>query len=86
MNGNIQPIQQRQQITITPDQLTPVVCENCGGEHFTEGVMLREVSPLISGSPEPKLAPIPIFICLNCKEVLQKTLHESLRKKKLVTA
>lgn len=74
----------QQRVNITIDQLTPVICEACKGEVFNEGVMLREVSPLISGEREPKLAPIPVFICLNCKEVLQKTLPEALRKKKLV--
>jgi hypothetical protein len=70
-------------IRLTPDQLTPVVCESCGGEVFYEGVMLREVSPLLSGERDVKLAPIPVFICLNCKEVVQKYVPPALRKPKI---
>lgn len=72
-------------VNVTLDQLTPVICESCQGEVFIEGVMLREVSPLISGERETKLAPIPVFICNNCKEVVQRFLPEGLRKKKLTT-
>jgi hypothetical protein len=72
-------------VNITIDQLPAVICDECKQEVFTEGVMLREVSPLISGERDSKLAPIPVFICKACGAVLQKTLPEALRKPKIVT-
>jgi hypothetical protein len=79
---NNAPLTER--VTLTLDKLPAVICENCQGEIFTDGVMLRELSPLITGERDTKLAPIPVFICANCKEVHQKYLPEGLRKKKLV--
>jgi hypothetical protein len=81
--GQPQP-QPQTQVRLTPDKLTPIVCESCKGEYFTEGLMLREVSPLLTQDGQPKMAPIPVFICLNCKEVLQKTIPEALRTKKII--
>ena len=75
-----------QKVNIAWDQLHEVICESCKGEVFTEGVMLREVSTLITGASEPQLAPIPVFICLNCKEVLQKYLPPKFRKPKITPA
>ena len=71
-------------LNITLDQLPAAKCEQCGGEVFMEGVMLREISPIISGERETKLAPIPVFICSNCRTTLEKYLPKELRKKNLV--
>lgn len=71
-------------MNLTIDQLTPVACQNCQGEVFNEGFFLRELSPLITGERETKLAPIPVFVCIHCKEILQKYLPDGLKKKKIV--
>lgn len=68
-----------EKLNITVDQLTSVVCEKCKGEVFTEGVILRELSALLSKDGNPKLAPVPVFICSGCKEVLWKYVPEKLR-------
>ena len=83
-NPNSNLVQPQTRVTITPDQLIPVICESCKGEIFTQGFMLRELPALLSPTGESKLAPVPVFICLNCKEVLQTALPEALKKKKIV--
>ena len=38
---------QQQQFNIDFSQPTPVVCENCGHEHFTQVSLMRKLSPIL---------------------------------------
>lgn len=61
------------------DQTTAIKCEKCGCETFTEAVMLRKVSALLTGTGQPGIIPIPTFICTRCgginKDMLPKELQ-----------
>ena len=57
-----------------------VVCPKCGGKVFNQGLMLRKVSPLLTGTGQPGLIPIPVFECVNCHEILSEYLPEGLNK------
>ena len=58
----------------------PVVCEKCGGEIFAQGLMLREVSAILTGTGKPGAVPIPVFYCVECKHVNKMFVPEELRK------
>ena len=58
---------------------TPVVCEKCGGEIFEQGLILREVSPLMTGTGQPGIIPVPVFLCAKCGHVNSKFLPEELK-------
>lgn len=58
---------------------TAVTCSKCGGEVFEQGVLLREVSALLTGTGEPGLIPIPVFICSKCGHVEERFLPVELR-------
>lgn len=62
---------------------TPVVCEQCGCEIFEQGLMLREVSPLITGTGQPGIVPVPVFLCTKCGHVNQQFLPEELKAPQL---
>jgi len=78
-------MQPQKQLNITIDKTTPVKCE-CGNQTFTEALMLRKVSRFITGQPEDRMTPIPVFLCSSCgnlnKELLPPQLLEQLTKEK----
>lgn len=45
-----------------------VVCE-CGNKVFIEAVILKKVSPLVTGSPTESLYPIPVYQCSKCGKI-----------------
>ena len=69
-----------QQMNISLDKTTAVSCI-CGSETFTEGVMLRKASRVITGTAQDALIPIPVFNCSKCGEVLEETLPLQLKNK-----
>jgi len=46
-----------------------VKCEACGGEVFEEGLMLRKVSALLTGTGQPGIVPVPVFMCAKCGHI-----------------
>ena len=59
-------------LNITMDKTTPIVCEECGCETFTQVTFLREVSRFIAGTDQDALVPIPSFACSKCGHVNEK--------------
>ena len=45
-----------------------VVCE-CGNKVFIEGVILKKVSPLVTGSQTESIYPIPVYQCSKCGKI-----------------
>lgn len=58
-----------QQFNIDLSQTTPVVCDECGNEHFVQVNMMRKLSPMLSPTGEPALIPIPVYACSKCSYV-----------------
>lgn len=44
------------------------VCE-CGNRIWTQGIVLKKISSLISQSGTPEVMPIPVFLCSKCGEL-----------------
>lgn len=74
---------QTPQLNIKPSDLVTLVCENCKGEIFSEGVIIKTVSPLLTGTGKEGMMPIPVFYCVKCNEPADKFLPEEMRKKKI---
>jgi hypothetical protein len=72
-----------ERINISLDQTTAVVCENCGSSSFQEAFHLRKVSALLTGTGQPGIYPIPVFICTNCSHVNDEFLPKELKQPKL---
>ena len=60
---------QQQQFNIDITQTTPVVCDKCGCEHFTQVTLMRKLSPMLSPTGQPALIPIPVYACHECGHV-----------------
>jgi len=59
----------QQQPNVSIEQTSAVVCEECGNETFVQALYLRSVSPLLTGTGERGIIPIPTFICTACNNV-----------------
>jgi len=65
------------------EDLEGVQCENCKCEIFAEGVMIRTVSALLTGTGKEGIVPIPAMYCIKCQTVVDRLLPEELRSKKI---
>lgn len=74
-----------QPVGITLEETTPVICEKCNSDLFSQKILVREISPLITGNSSPQLVTIPVFVCDGCGTRLEKYLPETLRTKKIVS-
>ena len=63
-------MQQQQPFNIDLSQTTPVHCDKCHHEHFTEVVLMRKLSP----NGQPALIPIPVYACHKCGHVNEEFL------------
>ena len=70
---------QMSQPKIGLDQTTAIKCEKCGCETFTEAVMLRKVSAILTGTGQPGIIPIPTFICTRCGGINRDMLPKELQ-------
>jgi len=77
--------QARPAMNITPKDLRTLTCENCQGEVFAEGIIIKIVSALLTGNGKEGMLPIPAFYCVKCQTVVDKYLPENMRKTKLVS-
>lgn len=63
-------------------QTKPVVCEKCGGKVFAQGMMMREISPLLTGTGQKGIIPIPVFYCVECNHVNEEFIPGELKDEK----
>ena len=51
------------------EDLTDIVCENCGGRFFREVNAFKRVPALISPTGKEQIIPVPTFRCDDCGHV-----------------
>ncbi len=73
--------QEQINMNITLDKTSGVTCDECKGEVFTDGVMLRKASRFITGTAQDALIPIQVFSCVKCGHVNEEFLPSQLRNK-----
>lgn len=56
-------------INLDINQTVPVVCEECGHNHFQQVLIIRKASGLLTGTGKPTYVPIPVFACTKCNHV-----------------
>lgn len=67
-------------LNISLTKTTPIVCEECGNQTFTEAVILREVSKFLTGQPQDGIIPIPVFACNSCGHINEKFMPPELKQ------
>jgi len=72
------------QLNIFPNDLKTLSCEECGGIVFAEGMIIKTVSPLLTGNGKEGMLPIPAFYCVKCSTPVEKYLPDELKKKSVI--
>ena len=73
--------QQRPQQRLSVKDTNEVVCDNCKGTIFSEGMFLRKVSALLTGQPKDSYLPIATFYCVKCHTVNDCFIPDELKNK-----
>ena len=57
------------QVKVNMNDTEDLVCENCGHKYFTQLMMFKKLSAVMSPSGEESLIPIQVFACNDCGHV-----------------
>ncbi len=60
---------QQQQMRVNLEDLTDLVCDECGDQYFRQVMMIKRLSPIVSPSGKEQFIPMPIFRCDACGHV-----------------
>jgi len=72
-----------QNLNISLDQSSAVICNECGHLYMKEVLHLRKVSGILTGTGQPSYIPIPLFACDKCGHVNEEFLPVEIRPKTL---
>ena len=61
--------QEQVKLNISLNKTTPIVCDECSNETFTQVLLLRKASKFLTGTAQDALMPIPTFACAKCNHV-----------------
>jgi hypothetical protein len=66
---------------------TEVVCEKCNHNVFNLGILLRKVSPILTGTGKPSYLPIDnvAFYCVSCGHVNDEFIPSELKSGSIIT-
>jgi len=70
-----------QELNISLDKTTEMVCDGCGNPTFQQVVLLRRASRFVTGTAQDALIPIPLFACAKCNYVNESFLPAQLKTK-----
>ncbi len=65
------PMRPGEKIQVDLKNSTPKLCQKCGGRYFQQVFVLLSVSALVSPIGKEMVASQPVFICLECKTLLE---------------
>ena len=69
-----------QQLNITLDKTTEIICDECDNKSFMPGVMLRKASKFLTGGTQDSLIPIQVFMCSTCGHVNEEFIPKALKE------
>jgi len=71
--------QQPTNLNISLEDTEALLCDKCGEDVFIEGMKIRKVSGILSGTGQPSYLPIPVFICNSCGHVNEEFLPKEVK-------
>ena len=60
----------KQQVKIDLSDADTMKCQECGNSIFIQGYVIKKISAIVSPTGEEVIAPIQVFNCGNCGEML----------------
>ena len=62
-------MENKQNININPDDLTDVVCDECGGQVFVPAFLFKKISAVLSPNGKASMIPLNVFKCDHCGHI-----------------
>ena len=60
----------KQKPQIDLEDAETMVCQNCGNKIFIQGYVIKRISAIVSPTGKEMIAPVQVFNCGNCGEIL----------------
>ena len=60
----------KQQVQVDLEDAETMVCQNCGNKIFIQGYVIKKISAIMSPTGQEVIAPVQVFNCGNCGEIL----------------
>ena len=60
----------KQQVKIDLSDADTMKCQKCGNSIFIQGYVIKKISAIVSPTGKEGIAPIQVFNCGNCGEML----------------
>ena len=60
----------KQQVKIDLSDADTMKCQKCGNSIFIQGYVIKKISAIVSPTGKEVIAPIQVFNCGNCGEML----------------
>ena len=61
--------QPKTQVKLDINDLTDIVCENCGSKFFRQVQAFKKISALVSPTGKEQIMPVPVFRCDECGHI-----------------
>ena len=70
MNMKAQKPLPKANINVDLSDAETMICEECGNKVFLQGYVIKKISAIISPTGQEVIAPIQVFYCGSCGELL----------------
>ena len=70
MNMKPQKPLPQQQVQVDLKDADTMKCQACGNSIFIQGYVIKKISAIVSPTGKEVIAPIQVFNCVNCGEML----------------
>ena len=60
----------KQQVQVDLEKAETMNCQECNNKIFIQGYVIKKISALMSPTGEEVIAPVQVFNCGNCGEIL----------------
>ena len=60
----------KQQVKVDLSDADTMKCQSCGNSIFIQGYVIKKISAIVSPTGKEVIAPIQVFNCGNCGEML----------------
>ena len=70
MNMKAQKPLPQQQVQVDLKDADTMKCQSCGNSIFIQGYVIKKISAIVSPTGKEVIAPIQVFNCGNCGEML----------------
>ena len=60
----------KQQVQIDLEKAETMNCQKCNNKIFIQGYVIKKISAIMSPTGEEVIAPVQVFNCGNCGEIL----------------